>query len=72
MLASEFLLKYYRPLWVFRQAEVDACQEGNEFSYLQGSKLFEGYVFERIWKKFVGLGKTPIWNYWLFSSTFPQ
>ena len=42
---SEFLSKYYRPVWVFRHTEVDACQEGNEFSYLYASKLFEGYVF---------------------------
>ena len=34
IVASEFLSKYYRLLWVFRHTEVDACQEGNEFSYL--------------------------------------
>ena len=52
IVASEFLSKYYRPLWEFRHTEVDACQEGNEFGYLHASKLFE-----RIWKNSSAWGR---------------
>ena len=66
IVASEFLSKYYRLLWVFRHTEVDACQEGNEFSYLMQVNYLK--EFEKIRRP----GEDSDWNYCLFSSTFPQ